>query len=202
MNQINIKNKRRNFMKMLGMGAVVTASSAFAAGAGNGKGGSGRASSQAVELSEEQKDTLFYIFQEEKVARDVYITLGKLYPDETTFAEIQISEQEHILSAQVLCERYGIDTSMVNLSQEEGYVGLLELDSMQTLYDSCISLGSQDLLSALKVGEEIEVTDIEDLEHAAEGMPLDVVNVYQHLKDGSLNHLDAFEKAIAREDRI
>ena len=69
------------------------------------------------------------------------------------------------------------------------------------LYDSCISLGSADLLQALKVGKEIEITDITDLEEAAEGMPLDVVNVYQHLKDGSLNHLDAFEKAIAREER-
>lgn len=195
----NIKNKRRHFMKMLGMGAVLTTSSAFAA-----KGGRSLKSNsftQTVQLSEEQKDTLFYIFQEEKVARDVYITLGKLYPNEATFANIQISEQEHILSAQVLCERYGLDTSMVNLSQEEGYVGLLELDSMQTLYDSCVSIGSEGLLSALRVGEEIEITDITDLEEAAEGMPLDVVNVYEHLKDGSLNHLDAFQKAIARTEK-
>jgi len=55
----------------------------------------------------------------------VCITLGKLYPDETTFANIQTSEQEHILFAQVLCERYGIGTSGVELSLEDPYIGLL-----------------------------------------------------------------------------
>ena len=182
-------NERRNFMKILGLGAVATASSAFAAKGGN------RGRNQEFELTEEQKDMLFYIFQEEKVARDVYITLGKLYPNESTFANIQISEQEHILSAQVLCERYEIDTSMVNLSLDDAYIGLFELDSMQTLYNSCIQLGVVSLLEAIRVGIEIEVTDIADLEEAAEGMPSDVVNTYENLKDGSLSHLAAFEAA-------
>ncbi|MBC8236996.1 MAG: DUF2202 domain-containing protein [Helicobacteraceae bacterium] len=186
-------NNRRDFMKILGLGALVSASSAFASG------GRRASSSVTAELSEEQKDTLFFIFQEEKVARDVYITLGKMYTNESTFANIQISEQEHILSAQVLCERYGIDTSGVNLSQEDDFVGQLELHEMQELYNQCIELGQVSLLEALKVGRLIEVTDIDDLERAAEGMPSDVVRVYESLKDGSLNHLDAFEKAIARE---
>jgi hypothetical protein len=182
-------NERRNFMRLLGLGAVATASAAFASG-----GGSNR---QTIELTDEQKDTLFFIFQEEKVARDVYITLGKLYPDESTFANIQLSEQEHILSAQVLCERYGIDTSSVNLSLEDDYIGQFELLAMQELYNQCIELGQASHLEALKVGRLIEVTDIEDLEHAAEGMPSDVVKVFENLKEGSLSHLDAFETAIA-----
>lgn len=181
-------NTRRNFMKIVGLGAIATASTAFA---------SVSSTSNLTELSDTQKDTLFYIFQEEKVARDVYITLGKLYPDESTFANIQLSEQEHILAAQVLCERYGIDTSMVNLSLDESFVGQFELLSMQELYNSCVSQGQISRLDALKVGELIELSDIDDLEHAAEGMPSDVVNTYENLKDGSLNHLDAFRKAIA-----
>ena len=182
-------NNRRDFMRLLGLGVVATATTALASG--------GRKSTTVEELTEEQKDMLFFIFQEEKVARDVYITLGNLYPEESTFANIQISEQEHILSAQVLCERYGIDTSSVNLSQEDDFVGQFELLAMQELYNQCIQLGQVSHLEALKVGEHIEVTDIDDLEHAAEGMPSDVVNVYENLKAGSLSHLDAFEKAIA-----
>jgi hypothetical protein len=151
-----------------------------------------------VELTETQKDTLFFIFQEEKVARDVYITLGKIYPSESTFANIQLSEQEHILAAQVLCERYGIDTSMVNLSLEEEFVGQFVLTPMQELYDTCVAQGKLSRLDALKVGELIEVTDIDDLEHAEIGMPADVVNTYENLKAGSLNHLDAFRRAITR----
>ena len=173
---------------------MASASTVFAKG-----GGGSRSSTATVELSEEQKDTLFFIFQEEKVARDVYITLGEIYTNESTFANIQISEQEHILSAQVLCERYGIDTSNVNLSQEDDFVGQFELHEMQELYNQCIELGQVSLLEALKVGRLIEVTDIDDLEKAAEGMPSDVVQVYENLKNGSLNHLDAFEKAIASQ---
>lgn len=186
----NTTNKRRSFIKIVGMGAVLTASTAFAAGR--------RKTSTTLTLTDEQKDTLFFIFQEEKVARDVYITLGKQYTDEKTFANIQLSEQEHILAAQVLCERYGVNTSSVNLSLEDDFVGQFELHSMQELYNQCIELGQVSLLEALKVGRLIEVTDIEDLEKAAEGMPSDVVKTYENLKAGSLNHLDAFENAIAR----
>ncbi len=184
-------SNRRHFIKLIGMGAVVTASSAFAAKIKN---------TATVTLTSAQKDTLFFIFQEEKVARDVYITLGKLYPNEGTFANIQLSEQEHILAAQVLCERYGVNTSSVNLSLEDDFVGQFELHVMQELYNQCIELGQVSLLEGLKVGRLIEVTDIDDLEKAQEGMPSDVVKTYENLKSGSLNHLSAFEKAIAREE--
>ena len=58
--------------------------------------------------------------------------------------------------------------------------------------------GSQSALSALKVGEYVEITDIDDLEHAEIGMPADVVKVYENLKAGSYNHLDAFRNAISK----
>jgi hypothetical protein len=188
----SIINNRRNFIKVMGMGMLATATASFAKGASVSL-------ATSVVLSDEQKDTLFLIFQEEKVARDVYVTLGKLYPEESAFANIQLSEQEHILSAQVLCERYGIDTLSVNLSLDDNFVGQFELDPMQELYNQCVQLGQVSLLEALKVGRLIEVTDIDDLEKAAEGMPSDVVNTYENLKSGSLSHLAAFETAISRE---
>ncbi|HEY9189970.1 MAG TPA: DUF2202 domain-containing protein [Sulfurovum sp.] len=148
-----------------------------------------------VVLTEEQKDMLFFIYQEEKVARDVYITLGKLYTDETTFASIQISEQRHIDAARELCVKYGVSIDGV----DEASVGNFVLPVLQELYDTCVAEGETSLLDALKVGEMIELTDIDDLEHASVGMPADVVSVYDNLKEGSLSHLDAFTAAIARE---
>jgi hypothetical protein len=70
---------------------------------------------------------------------------------------------------------------------------------MQELYNQCIELGQVSLLEGLKVGRLIEVTDIDDLDKAAEGMPSDVVNTFENLRNGSLNHLAAFESAISRE---
>jgi hypothetical protein len=145
-------------------------------------------------MTDEQKDMLFYIYQEEKVARDVYITLGNIYTNENTFASIQLSEQRHMDSARGLCEKYDVSTEGV----DEDNVGSFVLPVLQELYDTCVSEGEKSLLDALKIGELIEYTDIEDLEHAAVGMPEDVVSVYDSLLEGSLSHLDAFQTAIAR----
>ncbi len=148
-------------------------------------------------LNEEQKDELFFIYQEEKVARDAYITLGEMYPYENTFASIQKAEQRHIDSARGLCETYGVDISGV----DEGSVGNFVIDVLQELYNTVIEEGSNSLLDALKMGELIEVTDIKDLDHAINdlGMPDDVVRVYENLREGSYNHLEAFQQAISKE---
>jgi hypothetical protein len=184
----NNTNSRRNFLsKMLitGMsGAALLSGTAYAK------------PKSKVLMSDDHKDELFFIYQEEKVARDVYITLGKLYPDENTFASIQISEQRHIDAARELCEKY--DVSIEGVDEES--VGNFVLPVLQELYDTCVAEGQKSLLDALKVGELIEITDIDDLEHASVGMPDDVVKVFENLKEGSLSHLDAFTAAIAREE--
>jgi hypothetical protein len=191
-----LKQNRRAFMGKIGkLGAVM-----FAAGAVGGSTleakNNGKKSEDSATLSEDKKDKLFYVFQEEKVARDVYITLGELYPEENTFALIQLSEQRHIEAAQTLCTTYDVDTSYVDLDA----VGQFELPVLQQLYDTCVAQGSLSKLDALKVGELIELTDLDDLESIMVGMPEDVVDVYSNLEEGSKNHLDAFRRAIAREE--
>lgn len=74
----------------------------------------GKNSGGTSELTTTQKDKLFYMYQEEKVARDVYVALGKIYPNEMTFSNIQSSEQRHMDAVEMLCNRYGINTSGVN----------------------------------------------------------------------------------------
>lgn len=191
MNQNRHQNNRRNFLsKMLVTslsGVALLSSTTYARGGGKKK-------TTTTVMTEEQKDMLFYIYQEEKVARDVYITLGDIYTDENTFASIQRSEQRHMDSARGLCEKYAVSTDGV----DEENVGSFVLPVLQELYDTCVSEGENSLLDALKIGELIEVTDIEDLEHASVGMPSDVVNVYDNLLEGSLSHLDAFQAAISR----
>lgn len=185
----NIKSRRNFLTKMLVAGVsgvTLLSSSAYA---------QKETDDTIVVLTEEQKDMLFYIYQEEKVARDVYITLGNIYTNENTFASIQLSEQRHIESARGLCEKYGVSIEGV----DEESVGNFVLPVLQELYDTCVSEGEKSLLDALKIGELIEITDIDDLEHASVGMPEDVVKVYDNLLEGSLSHLDAFTTAIARE---
>lgn len=147
-----------------------------------------------TELTEDQKDILFFIYEGEKVARDVYITLGNVHKNEHTFKMMQIAEQRHIDCARDLCDTYGVKTSHVN----EKTVGQYESTVLQTLYDACTEKGKKSLHDALEVGKFIEATDIEDLEHATVGMPSDVVHVYENIKKRNLNHLDTFQSALLR----
>lgn len=171
----------RNIL-LAGLAVAVLSTSALA----------GKKVTTTVSLTDEQLDTLVFIYQEEKVARDTYITLGNIYSNQTVFANIQLSEQEHIDKAEGLCDKYGADTSSINESQ----IGEFVVPVLQELYDTLIAQGSQSELSALMVGEYVEITDIDDLEHAEIGMPSDVVQTYENLKAGSLNHLAAFRSAI------
>jgi len=191
----NKTNSRRNFLsKMLITGAsgvALLSSSAYAT----------VQTSLASGLTAEQKDMLFFIYQEEKVARDVYIYLGELYPEESTFASIQLSEQRHMDAAQQLCINYGIDVSMVD--ESESACGEFSVDYLQELYETCINLGESELVEALKVGKLVEETDIGTLTESIESMdmPDDIIRTYEILREGSYNHLESYEAAIARELR-
>ena len=145
-------------------------------------------------LSEEQKDMLFFIYQGEKVARDIYITLNKIYNHESTFALMKFAEQRHMDCARNLCDNYGVETSKI----DEDSVGEFESPVLQTLYDECTKKGKQSLMDALEVGEFLESTDIEYLEQASVGMPGDVVDVYNKLTKKNKSYLGAFQTAILK----
>lgn len=159
-----------------------------------GCGGSDSSDTPLVPLTGDQKDILLYMYQEEKVARDVYIWMDDIYgADTNTFANIQISEQSHIDAVEELCIKYGVDISAV----DENDIGVFILPELQDLYDAMISRDGT-LSEALQVGIDIETTDITDLDDAAVGMPSDVVSVFENLKEGSLNHLGAFTYALSQ----
>lgn len=149
---------------------------------------------QISQLDETQKERIYSIYEEEKVARDVYIKLGGLYPEENTFTNIQLSEQTHMDAVRNLCVKYGIEIPEVDQA-----VGVFELEEMRSLYLDFVDYGQASLISALQVGVEIEGMDIADLTAALAGMPRDVHKVFYNLIHGSENHLDAFTAAIIRE---
>jgi hypothetical protein len=147
----------------------------------------------ATTLTTTQKESLLFMYQEEKVARDVYITLSKKYPTATTFSNILLSEQSHMDAVEKLCIKYGVDIANVN----EAEVGVFVLPELQALYNTLVIQGSVSLLEGQKVGVLIEQKDITDILAAEVGMPSDVVKVFENLRSGSYSHLDAFNKAVA-----
>ena len=140
------------------------------------------------DLSDREKESLVLMRQEEKLARDVYLTLGEKY-DLTVFTNIPQAEQRHMDQMGQLLARYGLDDPIAD--RERGEFASSE---MQSLYDELVAQGSRSEVEALKVGATIEDLDIYDLEKAlAEDVDnQDVGMVYRNLVKGSRNHMRAF----------
>jgi hypothetical protein len=141
-------------------------------------------------LTQEQKENLTFMYQEEKLARDVYITLGKLW-NQRVFTNIQRSEQRHMNSVKYLLNRYNLPVPV--LSDD---IGVFENEELQELYNQLIAKGKSSLKDALEVGVTIEEVDIADLEAKTEGAPSDIQRVFKNLLRGSYNHLRAFNRSL------
>jgi len=151
-----------------------------------------KTTTSTVALTEAQKAALLFMYQEEKVARDVYVNLGAKYPTASTFANIAVSEQTHMDSVEKLCIKYGVNISNV----DEAAIGIFVLPELQSLYNVLLAQGSVSLVEGLKVGVAIEEKDITDIVTYEQGMPADVVKVFESLRSGSYNHLSAFQTAL------
>lgn len=148
----------------------------------------------ASALTEDEIAGLVFMREEEKVARDVYLTLYETWGSQV-FSNIARAEQNHMDAVATLLTRYGIaDPAAGNA------IGEFSDPDLQALYDQLLDLGNQSLADALRVGALVEETDIEDLiaelaavEHS------DIQRVYQQLERGSENHLRAFVSTLERQ---
>ena len=139
----------------------------------------------------EAKD-LTFMREEEKVARDVYLTLAKEY-SLPVFTNIAKSESSHMTALKTLLVRYGVADPVGT-----NPVGVFQDKDLQALYDKLVAQGSASLTDALEVGILIEKTDIADLQlRLARTTHSDVKTVYTNLMNGSYSHLSAFENTLA-----
>ena len=79
--------------------------------------------------------------------------------------------------------------------------GVFEDERIQALYDGLVSNGSVSGIAALEAGHLVEETDFVDLDRAiAVSRHDDITAVYRNLRQGSLNHLAAFNNCLATRD--
>jgi len=145
-----------------------------------------------ADLDNDEIQGLLYMREEEKLARDVYLTLYEKYNSLKIFENIAGSEQRHMDSIKQLLDRYGLDDPV-----EGKDIGEFANQELQNLYYDLISEGKQSLIDALTVGGKIEEIDIIDLkEYIEQTDQLDIKRVYNNLLEGSKNHLRAFVKEL------
>ena len=167
-------------------------------GSGNGNGGPSGTPCAACQvttpattpLSATEKESLLYMREEEKLARDVYNTFYDRY-GLRVFSNIAASEQAHMDAVLTLLNRYGL------ADPAAAAPGVFNNDDLQALYDDLIDQGSQSLTAALQAAVLIEETDIADLQ---DGLALtshaDLRAVYNNLLRASQNHLRAFSRQL------
>ncbi|MBK8495999.1 MAG: DUF2202 domain-containing protein [Chitinophagaceae bacterium] len=135
--------------------------------------------------------SLSFMREEEKLARDVYITLFNKW-GVNIFTNISASEQTHMDAILMLLNKYGLtDPAGTNA------VGVFNNTTLQNLYNQLVTQGNISVLEAYKVGATIEDLDIFDLQNALNNIDnQDIRLVYDMLTKGSRNHLRSFYKNI------
>jgi len=141
------------------------------------------------EISETEADGLAFMREEEKLARDVYLTLYDVW-GLRPFSNISASEQTHTDQVKALLEMYGLPDPVV-----DDTIGVFVNADLQALYNDLIEKGNTSLVDAIEVGIAIEEIDILDLiEYMDNTEEANLDWVYANLEAGSENHLRAFVK--------
>lgn len=149
------------------------------------------AATAAVPASAELAEALTYMREEERLARDLYAAIATQYNGATPFSNITNSEQRHFDSVGRLLVRYGVEDPSKNLQP-----GTYAIPELQKLYDQLLAQSKESLQAAYVVGIAVEKQDIADLENRLKTTrQADVVRVFTQLKNGSDQHLAAFEAA-------
>jgi hypothetical protein len=164
-------------------------------------------------LDEAERTHLVFMREEEKLARDTYLTLASMYPNTTVFANIgEKSEQTHTDTMRDKLAQYNVedpnpDTN--NLPYSMGvFTGEEYGEYFTQKFDALIARGSASELEALYAGAFIEELDMYDIiecptiiQKTDNGVTecgliytdeTALINAYTSLVDGSKSHLRAY----------
>lgn len=132
-------------------------------------------------------ESLQYMVQEEKLARDVYLALYEIH-NIAIFKNIAQSEQTHMEAIENLLVMYNIPNPL-----QSDEIGKYADERFETLYKALVADGGKSFTDALSVGVKIEQMDIKDLQEAiSKTNNVDLKRVFNNLMQGSEHHLKAF----------
>jgi len=149
-------------------------------------------------LSAAEEGELLFMWEEEKLARDVYRHLAQKW-QLPIFANIARAEQKHMDLMYTLIETYGFADQI-----PEDIADVFVDPELGALFTDSIAKGDNTLIEALEVGATIEDKDLYDLDNL-----IDVVTDNKHIElvaynlaKGSRNHLRAFVRALSAQGQI
>jgi len=145
---------------------------------------------ETVSLTDQEKNDLLFLREEEKLARDVYLYAYDQYGLQI-FSNIAGSEQRHMDQVLALLTKYGLEDPA---SPNRGEFSHAEL---QTLYNDLTAIVDSSQTDALWVGATIEDLDIHDITtFESHTDKQDLLDVYARLTCGSRNHMRNFYREL------
>ena len=157
-----------------------------------------------------EKTHLFFMREEEKLARDVYQTLGTMYSDSAIFGNIDDSEQQHMTAVKAMIEKYGYEDPNTN-DNVGAYTGEDFGWYFTEKYNQLVERASISELEAYYVGAFIEELDMMDINQCPQVIVetdngindvtecgkvytdnADIQRLYSALLDGSDSHLEGY----------
>jgi hypothetical protein len=149
---------------------------------------------EPVPLTSAEETDVLFLREEEKLARDVYLTLAETW-QLPIFANIARSEQNHMDLVLLLINTYGLEDPVV-----DDAVGAFSDPGFASFFVQFTTDGEVSLIDALTVGATIEDMDLADLIGIIESTDnAHVALVAHNLAKGSRNHLRAFVRALGAQ---
>lgn len=141
------------------------------------------------------KETLTLMREEEKLARDVYLTLDEKW-DQVVFQHIAQAEVAHMQAVKSLLDQYKVEDPVAMTRDERGR---FVHPPFQRLYDSLVTTGTASLEGAFRAGAFVEERDLQDLYEAQKATRAeDLKRLYGNLVRASEQHLRAFARNLNR----
>lgn len=159
-----------------------------------GIGPCGTSGTATATLSEAELNALIYLVKLEKMAYEVYTTLGQIYSTMPILENISEAEYRHWKVLQNLFVKYG-ETDPTKDGDVDLDIGLYNDDDMSDAYDEAIAYGGVSLLQAMETGAIIEQLELDSLSNALGRTTLpDLTTIYTNFINADGAHLDAFNK--------
>jgi hypothetical protein len=149
----------------------------------------------STSLSSQVQADLLFMWEEERLARDVYNAMYAKWGSKIFTNIATNGEQTHVNSVKYMIDKYAVSTTGYT---EPAMPGVFINQDLQSLYNTLVAQGSGSVTEAYKVGQLVEITDIEDLDKRLlpTDLPADIRAVYENLRKGSESHLAAFNKQL------
>ncbi|SFV61276.1 Uncharacterized protein MJ0754 [hydrothermal vent metagenome] len=165
-------------------------------------------SSEKSNLTPELQDSITYMYNEERLAKDIYLNVYERQPIKQLYNIATKSEIKHEQAVNDIAIKYDLNITQypdTDIPYDKDSIakygsGEYAVEAIQELYNMLYNKGINSEQDALEVGCMVEVTDIDDLDkyisQASASNASDVIEVFNFLRDGSYKHYWAFDNGL------